>query len=268
MTAEENHDDESTEKPIEGALDSPLKIGVVIIYTDGAAEPNPGPGGYGVVLMSGKHRKELSGGFAKTTNNRMELMGVIVGLESLTKPCRVLLYSDSKYVVDSVVRGSVQRWAKNNWYRNKTEKAKNADLWARFLDVYQRHQVTFQWVKGHAGVPENERCDVLAVAAAQSYGSPPDEGYLKELRSNGLLPDESDGDPSSISPAASVHLNQQLDVVHKEPGEPCRKCGTPIVKKQSKPKARKAGQTYYYEWYLACPNCSTMYLVEEGKRSL
>ena len=112
-------------------------IGHVIIYTDGAAEPNPGPGGYGVVLLSGKHRKELSGGFRRTTNNRMELLAVIVGLESLTKRCRVTLFSDSKYVVDSVERGSVLKWSKNNWYRTKTDKAKNADLWARFLAIFQ-----------------------------------------------------------------------------------------------------------------------------------
>ena len=239
----------------------------VVIYTDGAAEPNPGPGGYGVVLMAGKHRKELSGGFQRTTNNRMELMGVIVGLEALTKPCRVTLYSDSKYVVDSVEKGSVQKWSKNNWYRTKTDKAKNADLWARFLAIYSKHQVRFKWVKGHAGVPENERCDVLAVAAAQSYDTVPDEGYIREILANG-----------GTAPAASLLSKRSVDtpgptsvasnVTHKEAGEPCRKCGTPIVKKPTKAKTPKPGQSYYYAWYLSCPGCNTMYMVDEAKRML
>ncbi len=239
----------------------------VIIYTDGAAEPNPGPGGYGVVLLAGKHRKELSGGFHRTTNNRMELMGVIVGLEALTKPCRVTLYSDSKYVVESVERGSVEKWSKNNWYRTKSERAKNADLWARFLLIYAKHDVRFKWVKGHAGVPENERCDVLAVAAAQSYDTVPDEGYIREIQANG-------GTLPSVVPllhrsgASTPSPTSTSSVSHKEAGEPCRKCGTPIVKKPTKAKTPKPGQTYYYAWYLSCPGCNTMYLVDEAKRSL
>ena len=239
----------------------------VIIYTDGAAEPNPGPGGYGVVLLAGRHRKELSGGFHRTTNNRMELMGVIVGLEALTKPCRVTLYSDSKYVVDSDEKGSVQRWSKNNWYRTKSEKAKNADLWARFLSIYSTHQVRFKWVKGHAGVPENERCDELAVAAAQSYDTVPDLGYIQEIQANGgTVPDV-----GLLHPRIATHSSKSSaasTVSHKEAGEPCRKCGTPIIKKPTKAKIPKPGQTYYYAWYLSCPGCNTMYMVDGAKRNL
>ncbi len=265
-------------------MDSKQAMGSVIIYTDGAAEPNPGPGGYGVVMLAGKHRKELSGGFRRTTNNRMELMGVIVGLEALTKPCRVTLFSDSKYVVDSVERGSVHRWKKNNWFRTKADKAKNADLWARFLDVFEKHVVKFKWVKGHAGVPENERCDELAVAAAQSGDLSPDVGYIsetangatqfptnpdsEELLSEGLDVAESDLLPKSKGIILATDSSPGNQVSHKEAGEPCRKCGVALVKKPTKPKARKAGQTYFYEWYLSCPGCSTMYLVEDAKRSL
>ena len=194
-------------------------------------------------------------------------MGVIVGLESLTEPCRVTLYSDSKYVVDSVERGSVLKWSKNNWYRTKSDKAKNADLWARFLTIYSKHRVRFKWVKGHAGVPENERCDVLAVEAAQSYDTVPDEGYIREIEANGgsipsvRLATRSDENSTTIAGGASA-------ISHKEAGEACRKCGTPIVKKTTKPKARKPGQTYYYEWYLSCPGCNTMYMVDDAKRSV
>ena len=247
------------------------KMSHVVIYTDGAAEPNPGPGGYGVVLLAGKHRKELSGGFRKTTNNRMELLAVIVGLESLTKPCLVTLYSDSKYVVDSVEKGSVHRWSKNNWYRTKTDRAKNADLWARFLDIYAKHKVRFKWVKGHAGVPENERCDELAVAAAQSYDAAPDVGYLREIgesiTSSQNSVSSADGNQGDEGAEPAKYVGDP-NFVHKAEGEPCRKCGTEIVKKATKPKAHKPGQTYYYEWYLVCPGCKTMYMVDEAKRML
>ena len=166
--------------------DSPtLATPSVIIYTDGAAEPNPGPGGYGAVLIFGKHRKELSGGFRRTTNNRMELMGVIAALEELTRPCNVQIYSDSKYVVDSVQRGSLTRWAKANWHRSPGQPVKNVDLWKRYLEASSRHRIKFHWVKGHAGVKENERCDVLAVAAAQSGTRTADQGYLDSIKDEG-----------------------------------------------------------------------------------
>jgi len=145
----------------------------VTIYTDGAAKGNPGRGGYGVVLMSGQHKKELSQGFEHTTNNRMELLSVIVGLESLTKAdCHVTIYSDSKYVVDSVEKKWVFGWQKKG-FKGK----KNVDLWKRFLLIYPKHKVKFVWVKGHAGNVMNERCDVLAVAASESRNLLKDEGY-------------------------------------------------------------------------------------------
>ncbi len=149
----------------------------VTIYTDGGALGNPGPGGYGVVLIAGKHRKELSGGFRLTTNNRMELLACIKGLEALKYPCEVSLYSDSKYVVNGITKGWAARWRKNGWMRNKKEAAVNPDLWARLLDLCQKHTVRFHWVKGHAGTAENERCDQLAKAAAQGPKLPPDPGY-------------------------------------------------------------------------------------------
>ncbi len=141
----------------------------VMIYTDGACANNPhGNGGYGAIIVNGEQRLELSEGFRKTTNNRMEMYAAIKGLEALTEPCRVTLFSDSQYLVNSVTKGWVYRWQKNNWMRNKTDPALNVDLWKRILQLCEKHQVTFQWVRGHAGHPENERCDQLAVRALKS----------------------------------------------------------------------------------------------------
>lgn len=144
----------------------------VQIYTDGAAKGNPGNGGYGAVLLSGGYQKELSQGYILTTNNRMELLAVIVALEALTKPCQVMVFSDSKYVVDSVEKGWVFGWQKKG-FKGK----KNPDLWKRFLAINKKHKVNFTWVKGHAGNPLNERCDELAVKAAESGNLLPDTGY-------------------------------------------------------------------------------------------
>ncbi len=135
----------------------------IIIYTDGAASGNPGPGGYGALLKSGPHYKELSEGYRRTTNNRMELLAVIVALEALKFPgSQAEVYTDSRYVCDAVEKGWVFSWEKTNY-----AKKKNADLWKRFLVVFRKHKVKFHWVKGHANIPENERCDRLAVAASQ-----------------------------------------------------------------------------------------------------
>lgn len=136
---------------------------MIELFTDGAASGNPGPGGFGTILRSGQHYKEISGGFRKTTNNRMELLAVIVGLESLKKTgMDVLVYSDSKYVVDAVEK----KWL-FNWIKTGFKDKKNKDLWIRFVNTYRQHNVKFKWIKGHAGHPENERCDRLAVAAYQ-----------------------------------------------------------------------------------------------------
>ncbi len=140
----------------------------VEIFTDGACSGNPGKGGYGAILRYNGRVKELSQGFIKTTNNRMELLSAITALEALKEPCRVVLTSDSKYLVDSVNLGWIDKWRKNDWYRTKNEKAKNIDLLNRLVAQRERHDVTFVWVKGHAGHPENERCDELATGAIKS----------------------------------------------------------------------------------------------------
>ncbi len=143
-----------------------MALKYVEIFTDGACSGNPGKGGYGVVLKYKENVKELSQGFLATTNNRMEILAAIKGLEVLKEPCKVTLYSDSKYLVDSVNQGWIIKWQKNNWYRTKNEKAKNVDLFKRLLELLDKHKVEFVWVKGHAGHEENERCDFLATSAA------------------------------------------------------------------------------------------------------
>ena len=149
----------------------------VTIYTDGACLGNPGPGGFGAVLLFDSTRRELSGGFTHTTNNRMEIMAAIVALEALQEPCRVTLYSDSKYLVDAISLGWAERWRANGWKRNRRDAAINPDLWARLLDLCQRHTVEFCWVRGHSGTKENERCDRLAFTAAQGSQLDEDKGY-------------------------------------------------------------------------------------------
>lgn len=142
----------------------------VEIFTDGACSGNPGPGGWGTILRYGEHEKELSGGEAETTNNRMELTAAIEGLSCLKERCQVVLQSDSKYLIDAIQKGWVYKWKENGWMRNKKEKAQNPDLWDKLLTLLEKHSVEFIWVKGHDGHPENERCDKLAVAQSVKYG--------------------------------------------------------------------------------------------------
>jgi ribonuclease HI len=211
----------------------------VQIYTDGACEPNPGPGGYAAVLLHPKKRKEISGGFRRTTNNRMEMLAAIKALEALKEPCIVTLYSDSKYLVDAISLGWAAKWKTKNWWRTNQERAENFDLWERLLALTQQHQVTFQWVRGHAGNVENERCDVLSCDAIKLPNLEIDEGYENKASNDGGRP----------------RISAQ--------GEPCWKCSTPVIKQTAKP---KPGRDFYYEYYFWCPKCAAAYEVPEAKR--
>ncbi len=155
----------------------------ITIYTDGSSRGNPGPGGFGAILLYGDKRKELSGGYRKTTNNRMELMGVIAALEALKKPgLPITIYTDSQYIVKAVNEGWLKNWLATNFAKGK----KNKDLWLRFYNLYKQHQVKFVWVKGHADNAFNNRCDVLATTAADGKNLPVDEGYEMDA-GNSLL---------------------------------------------------------------------------------
>jgi ribonuclease HI len=231
------------------------EIPEINLYSDGGAEPNPGKGGFGVIMSYKGNKKEFSQGYVMTTNNRMELMGVIHGLEKLKTKSIVNVYTDSQYVINGIERGWAEKWKAKNWFRNKNEKAVNADLWEKLLLLITAHQkVSFHWIKGHAGHIENERCDELAMIALTGDNLLEDLGYNpKDLLEGGKGNDE-------------VQLTKG-PTVRKE-GDPCRKCNTAIIKKTTKKKEAKPGQTYYYEFYLYCPGCKTMYLVDEAKKDL
>ena len=156
---------------------------VIYLYTDGASSGNPGPGGWGAVLVCGELRKEMSGGFARTTNNRMELTAVIEGLKAIKwEDAEVEVWSDSQYVVKAVTEGWLENWIRKQW-----KKVKNPDLWQEFLTLYRRYRVTFHWIKGHAGHPENERCDRLAVEAYSDPAQLPEDAGFVEDNDNNLF---------------------------------------------------------------------------------
>lgn len=159
----------------------------VHIYTDGSSRGNPGPGGYGTILIYGKHERQLSGGYLLTTNNRMELLAVIAGLESLTSRCEVIVTSDSQYVINAMNKGWLDGWKTSGWIKKNKEKVKNADLWKRLFDLNSEHEIEWRWVKGHAGNKYNELCDTLATDAAKLSDLPDDVGYLAEIEPDNEL---------------------------------------------------------------------------------
>ena len=216
------------------------------LFTDGGAEPNPGKGGFGLILSYKGSQKEFFEGYELTTNNRMELMAVIFGLEKIKTKAAVTVFSDSKYVIDGIEKGWAKNWERNNWIRRKGNLVLNKDLWERLLDVIDKHIVTFNWVKGHAGHIENERCDFLANKGINSENKIKDEGYLEYLE----------------------HIDWYQEQKIEKVGDLCRKCNTAVIKKSTKNRKLKPNQNYYYEYYLFCPNCKAMYMVEGAKRYL
>ncbi|TWU43164.1 Ribonuclease HI [Novipirellula aureliae] len=222
----------------------------VVIFTDGGAEPNPGVGGYGVVLRSGDFYKEISEGFRWTSNNRMELLAAIKGLEALKAACRVRLHSDSRYVIDYVNLGMLFRLAAKKW---RGKKVQNVDLWKRFLDAYLRHEVELVWVKGHAGIADNERCDALASEAIHGHELRVDEGFSEKQK----VPAEAA--KAVVNAATLMTTSSKL----KKVGDLCRKCQTPLIRRETK--KHRPGAAFWYQWYLYCEACQRIYHVEEAK---
>lgn len=250
-----------------GLLPPTTRAAPVTIFTDGGAEPNPGRGGYGVVLRFGNHRKELSGGFRHTSNDRMELLAAIEGLEALKQPCRVHLHSDSRYVVDMVNDGALFRVAARDWKRSKT---KNADLWQRFLEAYIRHDVELVWVKGHAGIEENERCDTLATQAIKQNASAVDHGFTTRKKAAKLRKPTSTPEIKASAKKQDTPIPPKVQSIAaarlpspKKVGDLCRHCQKPLVKR--KPKRHKPNAAYHFAWYLFCEGCRRFYQVEEAK---
>jgi ribonuclease HI len=234
----------------------------ITIYADGGAEPNPGPGGYGVILIFGTHRRELFGGFRRTTNNRMEITAVIKALQALKQPCKVNLHSDSKYVVEAMSKGWGLNWQRKGWRHTQSKPVPNADLWQTLLALCQTHDVHFEWVKGHAGHPENERCDALSMQFLQMTDLAIDEGYESPSCPSApplllpISPPPSPSQPHPPSPRAKVTAA----------GDPCRKCQTPVIQRTPRRRAHRPGHDFYYEYFLYCPACLTFYMPEDAKR--
>lgn len=236
------------------------------LYSDGGAEPNPGRGGFGVILSYKGISKEFSQGYRYTTNNRMELMGVIFGLEQLKTKSIVNVYCDSRYVVDGIMKGWALKWKSNNWFRTKTEKAVNFDLWDRLLILISNHQeVKFNWVKGHFGHPENEKCDQLANIALNSNTLIEDTIFEEVLyfetgfEFNPLI--------TNLAEVPTIRRRNDNGRI-KSAGDLCRKCNTAVIYRPSKKKEPKPDQTFYFEYYYLCPKCKTVYFVEQAKRFL
>lgn len=229
---------------------------LVHIFSDGWANPNPGPGGYGVILKYGEHQKDLSQGYTKTTNNRMELRWVIAGLQSLKKESLVIITTDSQYTINGIQKGWAKKWQANNWIRTGSQKAQNWDLWEILLAEIQKHTVTFQWIKWHTGHFENELCDELATLAMRRNDLLLDSGYIQTPSSPQI---------SLINTSLSTNTGSNS---WKKTGKECKKCWAELEKKTPKHTKKTLQKQYYYEYYHHCPSCKTNYMLEQAKRDI
>lgn len=232
-----------------------MNLPEVEIYSDWWARPNPGAWGYGIVMKYKWITKEFSGFENNTTNNRMELTGAIIGLEKLTKKSKVNIYTDSQYTINGIEKWWAKKWKANNWMRTKSEKATNYDLWDRLLNILEKHEVKFNWVKWHNWHKENERCDELATEQILKNN----KTLLSQSKKEGLV----DLDKQKLIQKV---LNKNIDKSIKITSEwqECRKCWTKVIKAIPKKKSTK-NKSYYYRYYLNCPWCSTNYFVDEAK---
>ncbi len=222
-----------------------MKLPKVEIYSDWWARPNPWVGGYWVVMKYRWIVKEFSWFAEHSTNNRMELTGAITWLEKLNTKSKVTLYTDSQYTINGIEKWWAKSWKENNWMRTKTDKVLNADLWEKFLNIVEQHEVKFEWVKGHNWHEENERCDELAT-----------EQILKNAKALNL-----DND-SLIKKVLNENVDKSIKIT--EEWQACRKCWTKVVKAFPKKKSTK-NKSYFYRYYLNCPGCKTNYFLDEAK---
>lgn len=231
-----------------------MSLPEVHIFSDWGANPNPGPGGYGVILKYGDHKKDFSQGYKKTTNNRMELMGAITGLQKLKARSKVILTTDSQYTINGIQKWWAKKWRANNWFRTGTQKAQNWDLWEILLLEVEKHDVHFAWIKWHTGHIENEFCDELATLAMQKKDLLVDTWYI-----------EAPEKPKQTKTTSSkLWLISEFELT----GTDCKKCLNPLEKKYPKHTKKTLLKEYYYEYYHHCPACKTNYMLQEAKRDI
>ena len=230
----------------------------VHIYSDWWANPNPGPGGYGVIMKSWNHQKDFSQGYKRTTNNRMELMGAITGFRKLKTRSKVTLHTDSQYTINGLQKWWAKKWKANNWFRTGSQKAVNHDLWAILLELSEEHEVDFEWIKGHNGHLENELCDQLATLAMQRDDLLVDEWF-----------EEAPEKPKQ-KPLSSLSSKERWNATSwwEKTGTNCKKCDNLLVKKTPKHTKKTLKKEYYYEYYHHCPACKTNYMLQEAKRDI
>lgn len=227
----------------------------VNIYSDGGANPNPGPGGYGVIMEYKGIKKNFSAGYKRTTNNRMELMGAITGFSKLKTRSKVTLNTDSQYTINGLEKGWAKKWRDNNWMRTSSQKATNHDLWEILLELSEKHEVSFNWIKGHNGHVENEFCDEMATLAMQGKDLLVDEGFRESAEKPKTKKAPSKGQTSLLGEFEAA-------------GVDCKKCGHPLVVKKPKHTKKTLEKAYFYAYYHHCTSCKTNYMLEEAKRDI
>jgi ribonuclease HI len=233
---------------------SPNKLPIVDIFSDWWANPNPGPGWYGVIMKCWDHQKDFSQGYKRTTNNRMELMGAITGFKKLKTRSKVTLNTDSQYTINWLQKWWAKKWKANNWFRTGSQKAQNWDLWKILLEESEKHEVSFNWIKGHNGHIENELCDELATLAMQRSDLLVDEWFIEA--------------PAAVK-TTKVSISQTTLVSEFEAaGVDCKKCQNPLVIKYPKHTKKTLEKQYYYEYFHHCESCKTNYMLQEAKRDI
>jgi len=223
----------------------------VHIFSDWGANPNPGPGAYGVIMEYRWVKKEFSGGYKKTTNNRMELTGVITGLSKLKTRSKVTIFTDSQYTINGIEKWWAVKWRANNWKKADKKTATNHDLWWKLLDLTQKHDVSFYWIKGHNGHIENERCDELATLAMKKKNLWVDTWFIEN--------------PEKLKLSIEQVV---IDIDAEKTWTQCKKCDNDLIVKYPKHSKKTLEKEYYYEYYHPCPACKTNYMLEEAKREI
>jgi len=231
---------------------------IIHIFSDGWANPNPWPGWYGVILRCGDHQKDISAWFKKTTNNRMEIRGVIAWLQSLKKPSVVVITTDSQYTINGIQKWWAKKWKANNWFRTGSQKAQNWDLWEILLSEIEKHSVTFKWIKWHTGHFENEMCDELATLAMKRSDLWVDLWYIETPVSS----------QTSLISWSKKNTSKTASLPWEKIWQSCKKCGAELEKKIPKHTKKTLEKKYYYAYYHNCPSCKTNYMLEEAKRDI